>query len=255
MQAFGALVWNGFREARRNRVTVVVAAFAGLVLLSTTLVTDITVHTFDRVITDFGLGSMSVILTFLAIFLACGLLSREIERRTIFLMMSKPISRSHFLVARLAGNMLTLGVLLIAMSVIFVFELLLFRVPLTVVQFQAILALWFELGVLTAAGFLFSTFAGTTVSAIATTGLYFAGHLASDIYTLAESSKSTFVQVFGKGVYYLLPDLERLNFRTLATYAIDVPWGTYFASLAYGLGYMVALTALACLIFSRRDFK
>ncbi|MFL5319158.1 MAG: ABC transporter permease subunit, partial [Myxococcaceae bacterium] len=88
------IAWNGFREARRNRVTVVVAAFAVAILLCSTLVSEVTVATFDRVLTDFGLGSMSLIMVFLAIFLSCGVLSREIERRTIFMVVSKPVSRS-----------------------------------------------------------------------------------------------------------------------------------------------------------------
>ncbi len=255
MGAFNALVWNGFREARRNRITVVVAAFAAVVLLSSTLVTDVTVRTFDRVLTDFGLGSMSIILTFLAIFLSCGLLSREIERRTIFMMMSKPVSRSTFLVARLWGNMLTLLVLLAAMVGIFCLEMLLYHVPITGTQMMAAAGLWIELLVLSSAGFLFSTFASQTVSAIATTGLYFAGHLSADIYNLASRSKTGAVQLLGKVVYYVLPDLERLNFRSLATYQITVPGEMFLGSIAYGMAYAVVLCILACIIFSRRDFR
>src|SRR5690606_38813697 len=71
MNGFLALTWNGFREARRNKVTVVIAAFAAVVLMSTPLVMEITVTTFDRVLTDSGHGVMSLILPFLAICL-CG---------------------------------------------------------------------------------------------------------------------------------------------------------------------------------------
>jgi hypothetical protein len=101
--AFLATAWNGFREARRNRVTVVVGVFALLTLLLATLVTQITVVTFRRVMVDTGLGLMSLILVFLSIFLSSGLLAREIERRTIVLVVTKPISRSTFL-ARFAGT-------------------------------------------------------------------------------------------------------------------------------------------------------
>ena len=107
MGPFVALALNGFREARRNRVTLLVAIFALAMLLSTSLVLEVTVGTFDRVITDVGLGAMSLMLVLLTVFLSSGLISREIERRTIFLMVSKPISRGAFLVGRLLGNMLT----------------------------------------------------------------------------------------------------------------------------------------------------
>ena len=103
MGPFIALTLNGFREARRNRVTLIVALFALSLLLSSSLVVEVTVGVFDRVLTDMGLGSMSLMMVLLTIFLSSGLISREIERRTIFLMVSKPLSRGAFLVGRLFG--------------------------------------------------------------------------------------------------------------------------------------------------------
>ena len=122
IQSFLAVAFNSFREARRHRVSVVVVAFAVALLFSTSLVADVTVITFARVITDFGLGAMSISLVMLTIFLSCTQLSREIERKTIFLIVSKPISRGEFLVARFAGNMFTLAVLIGVMSLVFALE-------------------------------------------------------------------------------------------------------------------------------------
>jgi Cu-processing system permease protein len=255
MSAFAAMVWNGFREARRNRVTVVVGVFAVVVLLSSTLVTEVTVSTFERVLTDFGLGMMSLILVFLAIYLSSGLLSREIERRTIFLIVSKPLSRSRFLIARLLGNMLTLGVLLVAMTLIFFLELGIYSVPIKSIHLLAVAMLWFELLVVASAGFFFSAFSGQMVSAIATTGLYLAGHLSSDIYNLAARSESAGLRALGKGVYYVLPDLSRLNFRPMATYDLDVAASSVLGAMAYGTAYAAVLCTLSALIFSRRDFR
>ena len=255
MQAFAAMAWNGFREARRNRVTLTVAVFALLALVSSTLVTGVSMNTYPRVLTDVGLGSMALILVFLAVFLSSGLLGREIERRTIFLMVSKPISRTTFLLARLAGNLLTLLSLLVMMAVIFFAELAINRVPITSIQLLAVGMLFFELLVLASLGFLFSTFCGQTVSAIATAALFFAGHLSADIYRLAAKSHSAVVQVIGKGTYYLLPNLERLNFRPLAIYHVQVAPSVPLTAIGYALGYSAATLALAALIFSRRDFR
>lgn len=255
MSAFNAMVWNGFREARRNRVTVVVGVFAAVVLLSSTLVTEVTVNTFDRVLTDFGLGMMSLILVFLTVFLSSGLLSREIERRTIFLMVSKPVSRMQFLLAKLAGTMLTLGVLLVAMTLIFLSQLAMFGADITSTQLVAAAGLWFELLVISSAGILFSSFSGPAVSAIATTGLYFAGHLAGDLYAIATRSESSAIQAMGRGLYYMLPNLERVNFRTQATYALPVDMSTFLSGAAYSLAWAAVFTALAIFIFERRDFR
>jgi ABC-type transport system involved in multi-copper enzyme maturation permease subunit len=255
MSGFGAMVWNGFREARRNRVTVVVAAFAVAVLSSSILVAEVTVNTFGRVLSDFGLGAMSLILVFLSIFLSCGLLSREIERRTIFLVVSRPISRTQFLVARLCGNLLTLLVLEVAMFLLFWGMLALYREPLTLTHVAAAAGLWVELAVLSAAGFFFSSFASQMTSAVATTGLYMAGHLAETIYGLAQRSESGALRLVGKSVFYAIPQLERLNFRPYATYQLPVPLDRFLAAAGYGLAYTVLLCALASFFFQRRDFK
>lgn len=256
MKAFAAMSWNGFREARRNRVTVVVAAFLGLLLLSSQLVTDVTVNTFDRVLTDFGLGTMSLILVFLAVFLSTGLLSREIERKTIYLIVSKPVSRTEFLLARVAGNMITLTVLLLLMAALFFVELKVFGAEITRQQFIALAGLWVELLVLTSAGVLMSSFSGTTVAAITVVGLYLAGHLAPDLYTLSGRAETAAAfKIFAKGAYYALPNLERLNFRPQAAYQLPVSGGTFLANIGFGFAWSALLLGAAATIFNRRDFK
>ena len=255
MQSFAALALNGFREARRNRVTLVVGMFAIAFLACATLATVVTVYTFYRVLTDVGLGVMSLMLVLLAIFLSSGLLSREIERRTVFLIVTKPVSRSLFLVGRLAGNMLTLTVLLLGMAAVFFLEMLMYRVSFSSSQLVAIGVLWFELLLLSSFGFVMSSFSSQTVSAVVTTGIYFAGHLANDIYAISSRSKSTVIQVVGKVTYYLLPNLSRLNYRPQASYALSVAPGEVLSSIAYGTTYAAALVALAIILFKRRDFK
>jgi Cu-processing system permease protein len=255
IREFGALTLNGFREARRNRVSVVVAVFTLGILMASTLVTNVTVYTFQRVLSDVGLGAMAITLVLLAIFLSSGLLSREIERRTIFLVVSKPISRGLFIVGRLAGNLLTLAVLLVVMAVVFFIQVALFGLPVTTPMVVAAGMLWVELLVISSVGFALSSFSSQLVSAVVTTGVYFAGHLSADIYNLASRSNSTLIQWVGKGTYYVMPNLARLNFRPQAAYEVMTPAMDILQSAAYGVGYAGVMVALAVFIFSRRDFK
>ncbi|MGO9066653.1 MAG: ABC transporter permease [Myxococcaceae bacterium] len=255
IRSFWAIAFNGFREARRNRVTLVLAFFAGLLLLSSSLITDITVATFDRVLIDIGLGGMSLILVLLAIFLSTGLLSREIERRTIFMVVSKPVSRGLFLVARLAGNMLTLTALQVLMGALLLLEFWVLKTPVTWPTVLAIGMLWFELLLLSALGFLMSSFAGQMTSAFVTVSVFFIGHLSGDIYTLARRSKNVGLQLLGKGVYYVLPNLERLNLRAQASYGVVTPVKVWVGSGVYALAYAGVLVWLAVVLFRRRDFR
>lgn len=255
IRSFWAIAFNGFREARRNRVTLVLAFFAGLLLLSSSLITEITVFTFNRVLIDIGLGGMSLILVLLAIFLSTGLLSREIERRTIFMVVSKPVSRGLFLVARLAGNMLTLTGLQVLMGALLVVEFMVFKTTVTRPVILAMGMLWFELLLLSAVGFLMSSFAGPMTSAFVTVSMFFVGHLSGDIYTLARRSKNAALQLLGKVLYYILPNLERLNLRPQASYDILVPSKVWLTSAVYALAYAGVLVWLAVLLFRRRDFR
>lgn len=255
MGPFIALALNGFREARRNRVTLLVAIFALAMLLSTSLVLEITVGTFDRVLTDVGLGAMSLMLVLLTIFLSSGLISREIERRTIFLMVSKPLSRGAFLVGRLLGNMLTVTALQLAMAGVFFLLTRFYGSTFTPAHLAAVGMLWFELWVLSGVGFLMSSFSSQMVSAFVTVSIYVAGNLSSDIYSLAGKSESGAVRALGRSVYYLLPDLSRFNYRPQASYGAAVDLGEVGWAIAYAAAYTAVLVSLAVLLFNRRDFR
>jgi ABC-type transport system involved in multi-copper enzyme maturation permease subunit len=255
MQQFLALTFNGFREARRNRVTVVVGAFALGLLVASTLLTNLSISTFDRVLTDFGIGIMSIVLVMLAVFLSSGMLAREIERKTLFLIVSKPISRALFLCARFAGNMLTLGVLLVLMGALFIAQIALYGTLITQAQFVAIGMLFFELLVLSSIGFAMSSFSSQMVSATVTVGAYFAGHLGGDIYELSRKAEEPLLQWVGKAVYYALPNLSRLNYRMQATYELPTPLGELVPHMLYAVGYTTVMIVLAITLFSRRDFK
>ena len=255
IRSFGALAWNGFREARRNRVTLVVGAFAVALLVSGMLLTSSTVAALERVLTDVGLGSMSLSLVLLSVFLSSGLLSREIERRTIFLVVSKPVSRGKYLLARQAGTMVTLTVLLAAMSLLFWGQLLAYGFPVTQPMLAAVAGLWLELLVITSLGLCMSSFAGQLTSGVVTFAVYLAGHLSTDLYRLASRSDSGSARALGKAAYYLLPNLEKLSFRGQATYGVAVEAGTLLEGAAYAAGYAAVLLALGVIVFSRRDFK
>ena len=255
IRSFAAIAYNGFREARRNKVTAIVLAFAIALVLSSALAVEATVSTADRVVTDIGLGALSLMLVLLSIYLASGLVNREIERRTIFLIVTKPISRGTFLLARLAGNMLTLAVLLVLMSGIFFLQLILTRNTIETIHVLALVLLWFELLILSSVGITLSTFSGPIVSGIVTTGVFFAGHLSGDVYALGQRARIPFVKGLATAAYYIVPNLERLNLRPRATYHLHVEPSEVCGSMAYAVAYSACLLVIGVAVFRRRDFK
>jgi ABC-type transport system involved in multi-copper enzyme maturation permease subunit len=257
MSPIVALLLTGFTEARRNRVTVVIGAFAGVMILMTTVFLNTTAFTLDRAVTDFGLGVMNWLLVALSVYLSVGMLSREIEKRTVFLVVSRPISREAFVVGRYLGIGLTLTAMLVPMGALYVSQVVLFEVDLTKAMFASLVGLWAELWVLAAMGVFFSSFSGQLVSGISVVGLYFVGHLSPELYWLSDklSATSPVVSAVLKAGYYVLPNLDRLDFRPLAAVAGDVSWIDVGTSVAWSGVWSVIFVTLATLAFRSRDFK
>lgn len=250
-----AIALSGFRESRRNRVTVVVFLFAFVMIFATTFALELTVSTFERVMTDVGLGVMSLISVFLAIFLATGLLPREVERRTVYMVVTKPVGRSKFVIGRLLGNLVTLTFVMAIMAVLFVAQMVINHATLTQAHAFAIAGLFLEVVVLSAVGFMFAAGSSQFVATVTTVGIYFVGHLAPDLYRMSNRTGNVALKWVGKAGYYLLPNLDRLDFKARATYAEATTLAELGGSAAYALGYACIAIMIACFIFERRDFK
>jgi ABC-type transport system involved in multi-copper enzyme maturation permease subunit len=254
MNGVWPIALNGFRESRRNRITVIVFAFALVMIFSSTVALEMTVATFDRVMTDLGLGVLSIITTFLAIFLGSGLIPREIERRTIFMIVAKPVSRTAFIVGRLIGNLLTIGFVMALMAALFFAQVAWNSSPHSS-QLVAIYGVGLQLVLLTSIAFAVAATSSQYVTAIVSTGLYFLGHLSGDLYKMAERSTSSALSLIGKALYYLIPNFERLDFKPRATYLEPTTGSELLSASMYTVGYSAVLIVVACALFSKRDFK
>lgn len=250
-----AVTLNGFRESRRNKVTVVVLFFALAMIFFASVAMDLTIFTYSRVMTDVGLGVMGLIANFLAIFLGTGQLPREIERRTIYMVASRPLSRGTFLLGRFLGNLLTVYFVIVIMAVLFVVQLVAFRESVTMPQVAAVLGLFLEVALVSAVGFAFATVSSQVVSSLATTGLYFIGHLMPDLERAASRGTSAFVRVLARVGTYVLPDFSRLDLKQRATYGLATSASELGQNLLYTVGYAAVVLVIATFLFEKRDFK
>lgn len=254
MSAFWAIAKAGFNEARRNRVTLVVAAFAVGLILMTTLVLNLTIYTLDRIVTDFGLGVMSLLLVALSVFLSAGMLSREIEKRTVFLVMSRPVSRELFAAARYAGMALTLTMLEAAMTLVYFAQLLIFEVPFNPAIGWALLGLWVEVLLLAAVGLFLSSFSGSLVAAGCTVGVYLLGHASPELYTLSQRVHGP-LKLLALIAYRVTPNLDQLDFKPEASQLLTVDTAEALQALGTGVLWLVVFVSATALVFRRRDFR
>ncbi|MBA2484804.1 MAG: ABC transporter permease subunit [Nitrospira sp.] len=254
MGAIGVIALNAFRESLRDKILYNLVLFAGLLIGLSVLLADLTITEHHKLIADMGLAAINFIGVIIAIFIGISLVNKEIERRTIYTIMARPISRTFFILGKYFGLVLTLFVNLSIMLAVFLVTLWLYHIPIGLSLLQAVQLIFVEILVVTAIALFFSTFSSTTLSAILTLGVYVIGHLTADVRSMAAKGESGTVKAVVDVFYYLFPNLETLNIKGQAAVGVLVaPEYLMLASL-YGVVYAGVLLAGACAVFQQRDF-
>ncbi|MEO5897941.1 MAG: ABC transporter permease subunit [Vicinamibacterales bacterium] len=268
MRAVRYVAINVFRESVRDRVPYNLVLFAVLLIASSYLLGQLTAGQDVKIIKDLGLAATSIFGLFIAVFIGIGLVSKEVERRSIYALLSKPVSRAQFIAGKYAGLVLTLAVNVTVMTIA-LYAVLGYMSWTESAQFKAgwetpaadpalmkaLLLIFVELMLVTAIAVFFSTFSSPILSAAMTFGLYVAGHFNADLRNFDKVVESKTAAALARGVYHLLPDFAAFDVKTQVVHGLDVP-ATYLATtVGYGAAYITALLLAATFIFSRRDFK
>ena len=257
---FWAIAKNTFKEAVRNKILYSLIFFA-LAMMTVSLVLDqVTVGQRSKIIKDFGLASINLFGVLIAIMVGINLVYKEIEKRTIYPLLAKPVRRSEFLIGKYLGIVLTLGVEVALMS-LFLFLLMAIYGKSTGSQtfdlglLAAIFLIFLELALVAAVAILFSSFSTPFLSGMFTLAVYVIGHLTDDLKRLGALSGNLSLEKTTAFIYYLLPNLENFNIKGEVVYQLPVETGRILLSLLYGLLYISLLIALSSMLFQRRDFK
>lgn len=251
----GTLAANTVREAVRSRVLYTLLFFAVILIGTGVLLSTLSYVEGQRILQSVGIASIRLFGAAIAIFVGIGLIHREVERRTIYTILSKPISRGEFLLGKYTGLVGTLWLQLAIMAAAFAAVSLLAGAPLTLQHAAALALVGVELGLLVALATLFSSFTTPMLAALFTTGLYAVGHLSRDLRDFGAASEAEAVRFVSQALYRVLPDLESFNLTTQALHALPVPAEQVGFAALYGMGYSAILLLLAVVVFERRDFK
>ncbi len=245
---------NTFRENLREKLLYNLLFFALLMIGSSILLSRITLGDYHRLILDLGFASINLFGVLIAIFVGIGLVSKEVDRKTIYTIVSKPIPRYVFLLGKYCGLVITLFANTVVMVVGLLIVLQVMDVPITSLVFKSLALIFLELMVITAVAVLFSTFTSATLSAIFTLAVYVIGHLSGDLKEFAKKLDEVSETVVN-AIYYTLPNLERFNLKGHVIHHLDFGLADMALTLAYGLTYAAFLLLLASVIFQRRDFQ
>ncbi|MFQ5701353.1 MAG: ABC transporter permease [Acidobacteriota bacterium] len=248
-----AIAANTFKEAIRDRILYLLLAFAILLMGSSTILSLLTVGSEDKIVKDIGLAAMSLFGVATAIFVGVGLVFKEIEKRTIYTLVSKPIRRSDFILGKYFGLVMVLAVNVIIMSAFFC-ALLLMKGWMDPGIGPAIILIFVELLLMTAIAILFSTFSTPILSSLFTVTFYIIGHLSWGLLMLADHVQGAFAKILCRFLYDVLPNLEMMNVRGMVVHGTPVPPEQLLLACLYGVSYTSIILMIAVAVFRRRDF-
>jgi Cu-processing system permease protein len=268
MKATAAIAVNVFRESVRDKVLYNLVLFAILLIGASLLIGELTAGQDIKIIKDLGLSATSIFGLFIAVFIGIGLVSKEVERRSIYSLLAKPIRRSQLVVGKYIGLALTLAVNVAIMAAAQYAVLgymawgasepvrLTWEAPaLDPALLVAIGLILVELMLVTAIAVFFSTFSTPILSAALTFALFIVGHFSADLRNFQDVVESPAAGRIARGLYWVLPNLAQFDVKETVVHGGRVPGGYVALALAYAAAYIALLLTISAYVFSRRDFK
>jgi ABC-type transport system involved in multi-copper enzyme maturation permease subunit len=258
MSRVGVVAWNTFREAVRDRVLYNLVFFALLMMGAAILVGQISIGIEEMVIISLGLSAISVIGLLMAVFIGVGLVSKEMDKRTLYALLAKPVRRWEFLLGKFAGLLLTLSVNTAAMAAGLFAALYYVKHPLERADGVALVAIYFillKLAVVVALALLFSCYTTPLLAILFTAGLYISGLFVKEMRDLHSDTLAPTVQTFLRWLSYLLPNFENFDVMASAAHGRAIPATLILHITAYAALYCAIVLAAASAIFSRRNLK
>jgi len=248
---------NVFQEVVRDRILYIIGFYILALAVAIRALPEFAASTQDKMFLDFGLAAMSAISLIIAIFVGTGLVNKEIEKRTILLLIAKPVSHGEIITGKFLGLSSVLAVLTAIMTVIYLLFLQFGNIPHTTTSILiAVLFLCLQLSLMTAVAITFGVFTSTLLAVALTFAVYLMGNITQNLVEFSRLSRNPVIESISQIVYLILPDLSRLDLKNDAVYGLEALPDTFalFGNAGYGLIYIVMLLAIAISVFSRREF-
>lgn len=255
MRSVWAVAANTFREALRDRVLYLFVGFAVVMVLSAKFFGMLTVGDEAKIIKDIGLASMQFFSMLIAILMSMILISREVDNRTVFNILAKPVRRWQFILGKYFGLVSIVAANLILITIVLLVVVLIVADELDLMLLFAAMMTQLEMLILAAFATLFAVLTRPILGSLMTLAVFVVGHMSADLWLLARHLPGSLTRGVVAVVYYSLPNLERFNFRSevvhdLPIAGVEVAWAALYAA-----AFAVVVLFLANLRFRLKDLK
>jgi ABC-type transport system involved in multi-copper enzyme maturation permease subunit len=258
MKRAGAVALNTFREAVRDRVLYNLFFFALLMMAAAIFVGQISIGIEEQVIKSLGLTAISVIGLLIAVFIGVGLVYKEMDKRTLYALLAKPVRRWEFLLGKFGGLALTLAVNTLAMTAGLFAAILYVKHHLERADAVLLIAIYFillKLFLVVALALLFSCFSTPLLAILYTTAFYVSGLFVMELRTFHFENESPMMGSLRRGLSYLLPNFENFDVMGAAAHGRAIPRDLILQNTAYAALYCAVVLLIAAAVFSRRNLK
>ena len=254
----GPVAINTFREAVRDRVLYNLVLFALMMIGAAILVGQISIGIERLVIINLGLSAISIFGLVMAIFIGVGLVYKEIEKRTLYSLLAKPIRRWQFLVGKYAGLLLTLAVNTSFMTLGLAAALLYVSKHFERSDASILVAVYFillQFALVTALALFFSCFSSPLLSTLFTLGIYITGVFADDIRSVGDFTRNSTILAITRTLYYLVPNFHNFNVIAAVAHGGSIAFSLVWQNTLYAVLYVTLLLLAASAVFSGRNLK
>lgn len=258
MRRAGVVALNTFREAVRDRVLYNLVFFALLMMAAAILVGQISIGIESIVVVSLGLSAISVIGLLIATFIGVGLVYKEMDKRTLYALLAKPVRRWEFLLGKFGGLVLTLTVNTAAMTAGLFLVLWYVKHSLASEDSAVLVAVYFillKLALVVALAMLFSCFTTPLLSILFTAGLYISGLFVQEMRTFRSLTPKPALEAIMRRLSYILPNFQNFDVMASAAHGRAVPGALILENTIYTVVYCAIVLLTAAAVFSRRDLK
>jgi ABC-type transport system involved in multi-copper enzyme maturation permease subunit len=247
---------NVFREVFRERALYLLGFYAVALLLAARLLPELSASLADRkILADVGLAGIQILGLALAIFVGTNLVNKEVEKRTLLVLMAKPVSRSEFIVGKYVGLSAVLAILVAAMGAIYIIVMEVMKIGYPKqATLIAIGFMWLLLSLMSAVAIGFGALMSSLLAMLMTVAVYFMGTLSGDLVNLGKLTENPALRRMTQAFYLIVPDFSRLDLKNQAVYNILPPSDILLQNAAYGALYIVLVLTIASMLFSAREF-
>jgi ABC-type transport system involved in multi-copper enzyme maturation permease subunit len=208
----------------------------------------------ERIAINFGTVGVQLSSVILAIFSGSILIAREIEKQTILTLLSKPLSRSEFLLGKFLGLVFVITILVLGFSIILYGIGQMIGASLGIQYLVAVWGILLESTILIAVTMLLGAIVRPSLTVACTIGIFLIGHWVNNLLFFSSKSENEGFRLFGKVISYVVPNLEKFNWRGLVTYHSEIPWESVGSATLNAAGWLLVIMSVTHTLFRRKDF-